>query len=39
MIAPAIHVLLIEDNPGDAHLVQEFLIDGEDGSFALECAE
>jgi DNA-binding NarL/FixJ family response regulator len=39
MIAPAIHVLLIEDNPGDAHLVQEYLTVGEDVSFALECAE
>ncbi len=38
MNAQPIKVLLIEDNPGDAELVQEYLADGGAASFVLECA-
>lgn len=34
-----IHVLLIEDNPGDVRLIREALAEAREGSFALECAE
>lgn len=34
-----INVLLIEDNPGDARLIEEMLIDVSDTNFNLECAE
>ena len=30
---PAIRVLLVEDNPGDARLIQELLIDAKSGRF------
>ena len=33
------HVLLIEDNPGDARLIAEMLKEADGDGFALECAE
>lgn len=39
MSGPAIHVLLVEDNPGDARLVRERLGEGQHPSYQLECAE
>lgn len=38
MNGPAIHVLLVEDNPADARLVQERLSEGQPPCFHLECA-
>lgn len=34
-----IRILLIEDNPGDARLLQEMLADAKDRRFDLECAD
>lgn len=34
-----IHVLLIEDNPGDARLILEMLKEAGDKAFSVECAE
>jgi signal transduction histidine kinase/HPt (histidine-containing phosphotransfer) domain-containing protein len=34
-----IHVLLIEDNPGDARLIQEFLGEARVAQFSLECID
>jgi PAS domain S-box-containing protein/putative nucleotidyltransferase with HDIG domain len=39
MIDTPINVLLIEDNPGDARLIQEMLAEGGKARFALECAD
>ena len=36
---PRLKVLLVEDNPGDARLIQESLADASDQSFDLEIAE
>ena len=33
-----IRVLLVEDNPGDARLIQEFLFEANRGSFEIEVA-
>jgi len=33
--APAVHILMVEDNPGDARLLQEYLHDGFTATFAL----
>src|ERR1035441_6785431 len=33
------HVLLIEDNPGDARLIAEMLKEADGDGFTLECAE
>ena len=35
----AIIILLIEDNPGDARLIQEMLVEAGDGQFVLEIAD
>ena len=35
----SIHILLIEDNPGDARLVKEMLAEGDPGSFLLDHVE
>jgi DNA-binding response OmpR family regulator len=35
----SIHILLIEDNPGDARLVKDMLAEGEPGAFRLLCVE
>jgi len=32
-------ILLIEDNPGDARLIQEMLAEAERGRFELECVD
>jgi len=37
-LADQLRVLLVEDNPGDVRLMQEYLKDGIDGSFELETA-
>lgn len=34
-----ISVLLVEDNPGDVHLIQEMLTDGKATSFEVTCAD
>ncbi len=34
-----INVLFIEDNPGDARLIQEMLADADGARFKLECAD
>ncbi len=34
-----IHVLLIEDNPGDARLIVEMLKEADEKAFSVECAE
>ena len=39
MAFEAIHTLLIEDNPGDARLVQEALATSRNTKFELECAD
>ena len=39
MPLPALHVLLIEDNPGDALLVQTALAEHAPGEFAFTCVE
>jgi signal transduction histidine kinase len=35
----SIHVLLIEDNPGDARLIREWLSEARNAPFDLECAD
>ena len=39
MPIPALRVLLIEDNPGDAELVKETLADAGGAAFHVDCAE
>ena len=39
MIKKTIRILLIEDNPGDARLIQEMLVDGFAGMFTFEHVE
>ncbi|MCK4789915.1 MAG: response regulator, partial [Desulfobacteraceae bacterium] len=39
MSGKAIRVLLIEDNPGDARLIREFLAEAEETVFTLECVD
>jgi signal transduction histidine kinase len=39
MIAHPLRVLLVEDNPGDANLIQEFLADRDDSRFRVEWVE
>ena len=36
MSQPSIHVLLIEDNPGDAVLVSEYLSESQDPRFEID---
>jgi PAS domain S-box-containing protein/putative nucleotidyltransferase with HDIG domain len=36
---PIVNVLLIEDNPGDARLIQEMLAEGGSAQFKLECVD
>lgn len=39
MVERNIRVLLVEDNPGDARLIQEFLSNAKMASFRIELAE
>jgi PAS domain S-box-containing protein len=39
MIEKPVHVLLFEDNPGDARLIQLFLAEGGGDQFALDCVD
>jgi len=39
MSEKAINVLLFEDNPGDARLIREFLVEVEESVFTLECVD
>ena len=36
---PIVNVLLIEDNPGDARLIQEMLVEGGGTQYTLECVD
>ena len=38
MFARPINILVIEDNPGDTHLLREALAGVREASFLLECA-
>ena len=33
-----VQVLLVEDSPGDARLIREFIGEADSGSFEIECA-
>ena len=35
----SIKILLIEDNPGDARLIRELLVEEKGGAFHLECVD